>query len=254
MIRSLDAGMTLAELEVMAEDVLRFEIHPLIGRLMASGSANNPSLVREYFESQLDFSLLQLEQARAAVERQQDAYAMLAGDARPIDADSAGAASVVPQLTEGFVDRLVELARAAEDLTFRRVLINDLRLASLRTVPYQVAADYYQRLIPRLEATSWVNRLDEEEMARERQELLAIMERLVFVGDEMESIFELVSRNLNSKNQLYSQTAPAISVTERAYGLSSILALGVVLLLLSLPMLALAALLRQRLKTEESGL
>jgi hypothetical protein len=143
--------LSLNEIQVRLEEIVRFRFEPLVGLVRNSGLIANPALTIRFLENQLayDQRLLQARQSEAEVIRQSLAvYTEQRGESMgstPAGAnEKAGAAratgeTVMPQLSDTFIDRLLALTTQSADTKYRQRLVDDYRLATTKMIPLQQA-------------------------------------------------------------------------------------------------------------------
>ena len=130
-IRLGDGGTSLAEIRVNLEDVLRFQIQPLVGMIRMTGLSRDPESLGRYVDDQ--FFQINLERAEAekrvaAVQESLRAYMLQrgavpeAGAGGAIPRPAPGGEAMIPQLGESFLDRLVEMSTMNSDIEYRQRL------------------------------------------------------------------------------------------------------------------------------------
>src|SRR5437764_9754643 len=127
--------MSLAELRMRLEDIVRFRLEPLVGVARASG-VSNPSLTVHFLENQLAYDQRRLQAAQTTADAARDALALYnneqmgataantaavagtsaTGTPAPARPRTGGEAeTVMPQLSDTFLERLVQLTRQSSD-------------------------------------------------------------------------------------------------------------------------------------------
>jgi len=84
--------MSLAEIRMRLEDIVRFRLEPLVGVARASGLVPQPSVTIHFLENQLAYDRRRLDAARAAAKGASDALIMYGGE-RPAVTDTAATTS-----------------------------------------------------------------------------------------------------------------------------------------------------------------
>ena len=256
--------MSLAEIRMRLEDIVRFRLEPLVGVARASGLVPQPSVTIHFLENQLAYDQRRLDAARAVVKATSDMMVMYNGERA--STDTAGVTtltprqpgtkgaeneSVTPQLTDSFLDKLVALSRQASDSEYRQRLIKDYRDAIGATIPIEQTVSYEQQVLQQMKnAAPAAPRSDEQTVRGEIQNATAETRRLIIKVNE---IYQLLSRNLNPSTQLFSLAGTPTSRIERARSFTRLLLYGVVLLLVTLPIILLLCLLHNRVREEEQA-
>lgn len=148
-VRLGEEQLSLADVRTQVEDILRFRIEPLFGQIRANGGSKDPAGIASYFEGRFFRAQLERDEAAARVKSLQVALAdYLQKRSTPADT-AAGAApferggSVMPQLSESFIDRIVEMATDPGDREFRQDLIKRIISESGTLAQLARQAQYY---------------------------------------------------------------------------------------------------------------
>ena len=72
--------MSLAETRIRLEDIVRFQLEPLVGVARASGMVVNPAVTVHFLENQLAYEQRRLKSAAAEADAARDALAMYSND------------------------------------------------------------------------------------------------------------------------------------------------------------------------------
>jgi hypothetical protein len=254
--------MSLAETRIRLEDIVRFQLEPLVGVARASGLVANPAVTIHFLENQLAYEQRRLKSATAAADAARDALAMYSNEPRtaaengatfPGQRSRGGMATegetVMPQISETFLDRLIGLSKQAVDAQYRQKLIDEYHDALAATIPVQEAVTYQTEVLQQMKGTVATGpRSDRAAVDHEIQAATAEVRRLI---GKVNEIYRLLSRNLHPSTQLYSQTSPPITRIEHAQTLSRLALYGVALLLATFPIVVLLCLLHNRVKEEE---
>src|SRR5258706_540223 len=150
LVRTSD-HLSLSEIQLRLDEIVRFRLEPLVGLIRNSGLTANPALTIRFLENQVayDQRLLQARQSDADMVRQ--ALAVYTEQhVEPLVSASGGAKAprtgngetVMPQLSDTFLDRLLTLAAQSTDAQYRQKLVSDYRDATARVTPMQQAVAY----------------------------------------------------------------------------------------------------------------
>jgi len=261
-------GMSLSEMRMRLEDIVRFRLEPLVGVARASGLVTNPQMTIHFLENQLAYDQRRLTAARSAVTAARESLAMYSNEQPRLTGTDTGAPggssarprptggegeTVMPQLSDTFLDRLVSLSKQATDSTFRQKVVESYQDAVESTIPLEQAVSYDQQVLDQMKssAVSSAPRSDERTV---RAELDSATAEVRLIITKINEIYRLVSRNLNPTTQLVSQVGPPTTHIERARSLSRLALYGIALLLISLPVIILLCLLHNRMREEDARL
>jgi hypothetical protein len=253
-------GLTLADLSVRLDDVVRYRLDPLVVRIAAAGLDSRTETLR-FLETQLahDERRLQAQEQKAAavqetlamyVDVQQTepdtrtgtAAQTAAGQRRQQDAET-----VTPQVSEGFLDRLVQLAARSVDSEFRQRLAEEYRAELLRVGPMQEAVTYDKDILGLIRGASGGGAVDPASVAAS---IAALRGEVRLLAGKVGEIHKDVSKNLNPATELVTLNAP-FSRVERATSLKQLAMYGVLTLALALPIIVVLCLVHAHIKREE---
>jgi hypothetical protein len=255
--------MSLAEVRIRLEDIVRFQLEPLVGVARASGLVPNPALTIHFLENQLAYEQRRLKSAAAEADAARDALAMYTNEPHAASDVTSAAASqrprggvaggegetVMPQITDTFLDRLIALSKQAVDAQYRQKLIDEYHKSLAATIPLQEAVTYQSEVLEQMKGPVAVApRTDRDAVEKQIQSAREDVRRLI---GKVNEIYRLLSRNLHPATQLFSATAPPVTRIERARTLSRLALYGVALLLMALPVIVLLCLLHNRVREEE---
>jgi hypothetical protein len=149
--------MSLEEVRMRMQEIQRYQIEPLVSRIRASGIATPVTL--HFLQDQLDYDQLQLAAAKKQADSIRDTLAMyeqsVSGGAQPFRTSSAqtpenrgsSGETVMPQLSDTFLDRVGDLVRKSADAQFRQQIANDYRQSLEAVIPLEQAVSYDTRLL-----------------------------------------------------------------------------------------------------------
>ena len=243
----LDAGRTsLAEIRVNLEDVLRFQIQPLVGMIRMTGLSRDPESLGRYIDDQLfqiSLESAEAEKRVAAVQESLRAYMLQrgavpqAGAGGAIPRPAPGGEAMMPQLGESFLDRLVEMSTMNSDIEYRQRLTDRIIQESVAVAALEREQAYYEdlsRSVTDLGPRS--GRADRErELASVEAGFEGAFDQVVVAVDQVNAIYEeLSTHNLNPTTLLYTVTAPFTMRAERALSLRTAVLYGALVFMLSL--------------------
>jgi hypothetical protein len=253
-------GMSLTEVRMRLEDIIRFRLEPLVGVARASGLVPNPPLTIHFLQNQLAYDERRLQAARATVNATRDALAMYSSEPMAVAADSSSAAGsgttpresdrIMPQLSDNFLDRLVALSKQATESQFRQQLVEEYQAAIRTTIPLEQTVSYEKRVLDEMKSGAMPAARTDAGVVR--AEIDGATNEVRVLIAKVNEVYRLLSRNLNPTTQLVSLGgAPPTTRIERTRSLSRLALYGVVLMLISLPVIVLLCLLHNRMREEE---
>lgn len=239
-----DDQISLAEVRVRLEDVLRFKLEPLSGRIRASGLSRDPAAIERYFDSRLFQVQLEREEVAQRVKALQDAqraYFQKGGMPATEPGGAPAASSVTPQLGESFIDRLLELSSESTDLVYRQRLTDRIITEGVRLADLSKQVQYYESM---KRSFSGPHRGPDPAIAQEvtaatDQAFHSISAAMDLVGELYKRIAE---QNLNPAGVLYANTTPFLDRTTASLTLRTALFYFVATLFVALILIPLSAL------------
>jgi len=262
LIRSRD-GMSLEEIHLRMEEIVRFRLEPLTGRVSSSGLIQNRAATLRFLESQLAYDQRQLKATQDRAENIRQALGVYANDQRAVTVTAETAApskeprqqvqrsdTVMPQVSESFLDRLVTLTTQSSDVIYRQKLVDDYRTASQAIVPVQQAVSYDQEVLALIKSGGAGS--PSSDAASVRGEIAGTQNEVKQLVGRVNEIYRAISSNLSPSKELYTLTAPPAAHTEHSRSLVQLALYGVALLALSLPLIILFCLIHARIREEEA--
>src|SRR6185369_16699492 len=159
-IRSRKTQRSLTDIKDQFEDLLRFRVEPLMSIIRARGMTSNADQTVAFLEAQLEHDKRNLKAAQDEADSIRDSLAVYSLDKRALSpgaepntspaapsAKGNAGETLMPQLSDSFIDRLVSLTRNAGDLEYRQKLIDQYQLASRAVIPEQQAVAYDEQMI-----------------------------------------------------------------------------------------------------------
>ena len=253
--RTPNGALSLEEIRTRLEEITRFRLEPLVSTAVVS----DPAAARRFMETQLAYDQRLLTARRQSVEalRQAiNAYALQSGtkadDAAPSGQQTPGGSgmrgqSVSPVISEGFLDRLVDLANQSTDIEYRQAMARELRTAAEAVIPAENAVSYDEALLraignaPPNPTGAQAVREQIEQSRKEVRQLIA----------NVNELHRVLSATLNPSTQLYSLTGLSAATIERGANVSRLVGIGFLLLLLTLPLTIVLCLVHHKVREEE---
>jgi len=250
--------LTLTDLAVRLDDVVRYRLDPLVNRIAAAGLDDRAETIR-FLETQLahDERRLGSQTRRADAAQRTLALFMNAPQAESTEAIAATAQApartppesetVMPQISETFLDRLIQLTSHSVDTDFRKRLAEEFRTESLKVVPFQEAVAYDRDLLGLVRSSGRSSAaIDPKAVPATIASLRADLRGLAV---KVREIHKAVSTNLNPATELVTTSAPSSRV-ERGTSLKSLAMYGLLTLALALPMIIIICLLHNHVMQE----
>jgi hypothetical protein len=255
---------SLEEIKIRIDDIMRFRLEPLLAVVLHSPSliGDRAGTVR-FLESQLAYDQRQLE----AMQRLADSFrgAMAIYEQRGSTEDAAtnggtskqpgdqlkGNESVMPQLSDTFLDRLMTIAGRAGDAEYRQGLVDLYRRSVAETIPLQQAVTYDTQVLDDLRKPSTsTSSLDRAAVHAQIEQTRSEVAQLI---GKMNELFQVVSSNMTPSTQLFALTGSASTRTFRGVNPQRLALYGLLILLLSIPAVIILCLLHNRVREEETA-
>jgi hypothetical protein len=249
-LRTEKTNRSLGELGSRLADLNAYRLRPLVGMIASDGLAKNPGSSLEFLRSQLSFKRLEVQEAQARVASVRDSlerYLQERQQGTEQTAPSGGeqqGGSTMTLLDKGFLDRILELSNEGNDLAYRQRLVDEYRKASMEVVPLESEVRYYEMLLQSF--TAGTRAANESERALIESETKAITAEAVQATNEVNEIYERLSKDLNPSTMLYSTTGPITTSNQRAASGLSLLIAALVMLMLAFPVVVLGTILYER--------
>jgi hypothetical protein len=251
--------LSLAELRIKIEDLIRFRLEPDVAAARASGHAD-PSTLR-FVQTQLEYDQRQLDSYQYRVNAVRDAIALYTsqrlvtgeaptGQTRPSSEPppkSGQQETVMPQVSDTFIDRMAQLLNQSADVQFRQKLVTDLRHIQTDMIPIQEAVRYDQEMVRDLN-TSVPALGPSENVSADVEDIRNDAKLLV---GKVNDIYQVMSRNLNPETYLFSKPDAPLVYFARSFTISQLAIIGVVVMLLALPLIIFLCFLHNRVHEEE---
>jgi hypothetical protein len=261
------AGTSLEEIRLRLEEIVRFRLEPLTGRVVTSGLIANRMATTRFLESQLAYDQRQLKATQDYADSIRQSLSVYVLEERGYVPDTAAATStaaprepqprlaqrpdtVMPQVTEGFLDRIVSLSTQATDAQYRQRLVDDYRKAAQSAIPAQQAVSYDQEVLSLIKSAPNAGAPQTADVMREIASTQTEVRGLI---GQVNQIYNAISSNLSPSKELFTPTAPPITRTEHARNLPQLALYGLALLALSLPVIVILCLIHARIRAEEAA-
>ncbi len=204
--------IALADLRAGLQDILQFEVDPLLAVIRTSGLARNRARVDAYFADRSFDVQLAKEQAAQRIRTVQDALRAYQSkgtvDVTAPLTDRSQGTTVVPQLSESFIDQLVRLSTGTVDMEYRQRLTNRIIEEGTLLADLNRQAEYYALMRRSFSGAHGFEASSADAATVTRRMKLAYDEVSVLM-DQIQAFYKQVSdHNLNPATVLYSITGP----------------------------------------------
>lgn len=244
--RTSKDGVSLPEIRANIEDALRFDLEPLLGIIRSEGVTKNARLLTLYASTQVFQRQLERQAAEGRARAVQNSLADYmaqrgarassdtrpgaAGGARPQGFDTP---ALIPQFSESFLDRLVEMSATTQksEMEYRQKLTDLVIKENTQVTALDKELAYYQDLVKSVQGIG--NRpagsADILNLVKSRSQ--AAFSAIEKGANQLVDIYnELSAKNLNPVARLYAITGPftrhtQVSLSYRSVALSFMLVL-----------------------------
>jgi hypothetical protein len=257
LIRTKEKHKSLTELKYELDDIVRYRIEPAISMARSSSAMKDPAGSLRILEAQLSYDQRRLNSARSRQTALRDAFSVYdqstatkPEDVRaPVAQPRGSQAGENFVFSENFVDRIVDMSNRAADHEYRQKMIDGIRQAALETVPLEAAVAYDQQILEEFRKPGPVAGADTTDRLRQQwNDTYAALGRAM---QEINEIYLEASRQLNPVTELYT-AGPVMSRVDRPIHASRLALYGILVLLISLPIVVAGALLHSRVRDEEA--
>jgi hypothetical protein len=260
LVRSKADSLSLNDIHIRLDDIIRFRLEPLVNAIATAQLDDRADTIR-FLETQLAYDERQLTAQQHVAEVSRNAMTMysngqLNDPARPNSAQTAqggGEAktqpeTVMPQLSDTFIDRLIQITSSSADHEFRQKFAEDYRLAAVAVVPLEQAVAYDRSVLDLVRRASGGGDISREAADRQINLTRDEVRHLVVTIRE---IYEALSANLNPSTSLMSVTGSPMTRVERTVSITRLALYGLLTLLVALPLIIFFCLLHNRVREEE---
>jgi len=261
LMRSSD-GISLNDISVQLDDVIRYRLDPLVNQIAAAHLDDRAETLR-FVSTQLAYDERALQARRSTADSAQQTLALymseqLQGELAPNAVTTApssssgqeGTESVTTQISDTFIDRLIQLTNRSVDSEFRQRMAEDYQLATLSIVPAQQAVAYDRSVLELVRNSGGtVNGTNAEAIARE---ITTTREEVRQLAVKVHELHKIVSRNLNSSTELLVTGTPRTRM-ERSLSPIRLILIGVLLTLIALVVTVLLSLVHSRMRGEKNS-
>jgi len=257
LIRSSKGELSLVDVEIRLDDIVRFRLEPLIHNLALARLDDRVRTV-QFLETQLENDERQLEALKRVAEAARNAMGMYMNGQSEPSAESvltpqprqsaAGSETVMPQLSDSFIERLIQLTSSSTDHEFRQKLAERYREAAVAVAPLERATAYDRSVLELMRRAGADGTITRDEADKQIGTTRMEVRQLV---DVVHEIYQKISANLNPSTELMRVTAEPSRYTERSIEAKKLALIGVLIWLAALPIVIMTCLLHHRVREEE---
>jgi hypothetical protein len=233
----------LADLRANLEDLNRFKVEPLISLIRESGLSRNPTRIGQYFEGRLVEVQLARTEAEQRIKSMQDALLGYEqrGTVASAPASPGGTSAVTPQLSESFIDRLVQMSTQSIDVDYRQALTKRIIDDGMVLAELKRQAEYYELMRRAFAAVQ--GRAEGSVAADVTRRMGQAFDDVARSLDQVQAFYAQISQqNLNPDTVVYTVTTPFLVRTTSALSFSTMLLYTIAVLLAAMIMIPLACL------------
>jgi hypothetical protein len=263
LIRTKREGLSLVEIETRLGDIVRFRLEPLVQHIAASRTLSDRRATLQFLETQMAFDERQLasqeekaDAARKALEvyvtgSTTDRAARLTEGPEARPERLVPSETVIPTMSESFIERLIRLTASSSDMEYRQHLANDYHDAIVALGPLRQAVAYDKTTLDLVRgAAAGTNSLTREQIGQRLTETRREVGTLV---ESVHEIYQFVSQNLNPSTELLTIGAMPKTRVERSASLRQIALYGLLTCFIAFPVIVIFALLHNRIREEDQG-
>jgi hypothetical protein len=266
MVRTAPDDTSLPEVRAKLEDVVKFEIGPLMGTIRSEGITKNPRLLLMYasnmvFQLQLDKAEAEsrahaLQSALAQYVSQNAQRATGNGQGDAVTGRPTSSAAVVPQLSESFLDRLEKMTVQSQEgeMEYRRKLTDQALLETKQAATYDKELSYYRELERALQGMGTRGAGSSELIAVVSSRTLKAFDIVEKATNQAVAIYkELSAQNLNPASRLFIITSPYAEHSRPAVSIGRLIVLFAFVLVLTVILAAVGALAHNAVRSAHAG-
>ncbi|HEX2121188.1 MAG TPA: hypothetical protein VHL59_06040, partial [Thermoanaerobaculia bacterium] len=157
--------------------------------------------------------------------------------------------TVMPQLSESFIERLIQMTANSADTEYRQRLTKEYHEQSLLVVPLQEAVAYDMAILELVRTAGGGDGITREMVAGQ---LASTRTEIRDLTVKVHEIYRAVSRNLNPSTQLVTLMPTPASRIERSLSLKKIVLYGLLTCLVALPLIIIFCLIHNRIREEDA--
>jgi len=257
LVRTKKEQLSLFDAATRLEDILRFRLDPLVENIAASSILTDRASTIRFLEAQRQYDERALAGQRAKMEAVRQALTLYVSGRAPTGdrnvsptTPAPGVDPVMPQLSENFVDRMIQMTTNPADVNYRKDLTDDYQFEARIAVPLEQAVEYDIAVLEVLRRPASGASLTREAVD---QQLAAARKEVRTIVLQVHEIYAGISRNMNPATQLYSVIGVPATRFERSTGIKKLALYGLLTCFIALPIIVVLCLLHNRIREEEAS-
>jgi hypothetical protein len=266
LVRTRKDSLSLFDIGTRLDDILRFRLDPLVNSIATSGMLTDRARTIQFLETKLRFDQRQLEAQKEVASVAREALLIYRSGGAAADQadlernalparDGSTATSqnetVMPQLSESFLERLIQMTTNSADTEYRQRLTDEYRAAALGIVPLQDAVSYDTTLLETVRSRG----VGGAGLTRQivNGQLSATREEVRHAAAAIQEIYATLSVGLNPSKQLLTRIGAPATHTVRSVGMKRLAIYGLLVTCLALPIIVIVCLIHNRMREEEAA-
>ncbi len=250
------SNLSLNDIQIRLDDIVRFRLEPLIHGI-AAGQLDDRSATVRFLETQLAYDQRHLERQKLFAESAIKAMAMYSGqsqeapDATPLGtAQRTPSETVIPQISDTFFDRLLQITSSSADREYRQRLADHYREASEDIAPLEQAVEYDRSVLALVRGTGPGSGVTREAV---QQQISTTRDEVRQLVVQIHQIYKVLSANLNPSTELMTVTGAPTTRVERTLSIKRIGLYGLLTLFIAFPIILFACLIHNRIREEDAA-
>jgi hypothetical protein len=260
LVRSTN-NLSLNDIQIRLNDIVRFRLEPLIHGI-AAGQLDDRSTSLRFLETQLAYDERHLERQKQFADAALKTMAMYSGQPKmpddPATAIGAGqrrqerdeAEIVIPQISDTFFDRLLQITSNSVDREYRQRLADRYRDAAEMVASLEQAVEYDRSVLALVRGTGSGGGVTRESV---QQQIGATRQEVRQFVVQIHQIYKALSANLNPSTELITLTGAPTTRIERTLSIKRIALYGLLTLFIAFPIILFACLVHNRIREEDAA-
>lgn len=259
LVRAKRSGLSLNDIRVRLDDIVRFRLEPLVPSIAMARLEDRESTIR-FLETQVAYDARELDLRQRMAEAARTTLAMYSGQS--LETPNAAsppppertptrndAETVMPQLSETFLDRMIQITSSAADHEYRQGLADRYRTSAEAVAPAQQAVEYDRAVLALVRSPGGSGSITPEAVA---QQIGSARDEVRQLVTEIHEIYTVLSGNLNPSTELMTALG-ATSRVDRTMSIKRLGLYGLLTLFIALPLILFAVLIHNRIREEDDA-
>lgn len=260
LVRATPNGLSLNDIQIRLDDIVRFRLEPLIHGI-AGGQLDDRSSTLRFLETQLAYDERQLVRQKQFADAALRSMAMYNGQREqreetaalgtdPRKQERGEAETVIPQISDTFFDRLLQITSNSADREYRQRLADRYREAVEAIAPLEQSVEYDRSVLALVRATGPGGGVTRESV---QQQIGATRQEVRQLVVQIHQIYKVLSANLNPSTELITVTGAPTTRVERTLSIKRIALYGFLTLFIAFPIILFACLVHNRIREEDAA-